>query len=101
MLEVPEETIPSPQQPTPPTSVPASPASNDSMFTEDDFPPLPSHDASSIQIVQQPAPQAPLHPMVTRAKDGIRKPNPKYVLVSVKSLYHEPKSVDAALKDLG
>lgn len=37
--------------------------------------------------------------MVTRGKDGIRKPNPRYVLMSVNTGYPEPKSVVAALKD--
>lgn len=42
---------------------------------------------------------APVHPMVTRGKDGIRKPNPRYALMTVKTAYPEPKYVVAALKD--
>lgn len=39
------------------------------------------------------------HPMRTRAKDGIIKPNPCYALVTVKSDYTESKSVKAVLKN--
>ena len=90
----PEEFIPPPRQPQPPP--PASPVSTESIFSDNDFPPMPP---SPVSPVSQVAPPAQFHPMVTRAKDGIRKPNPRYALVSVKSPYHEPKSLDAALKD--
>lgn len=39
--------------------------------------------------------------MVTRAKAGIIKPNPKYALLTVKTNYTEPKRVLYALKDPG
>lgn len=57
---------------------------------------------------QEEAPAAPAviveqgtHSMTTRAKDGIRKPNPRYALFTVKSNYPHPKSVKAALRDSG
>lgn len=37
--------------------------------------------------------------MVTRAKDGISKPNPRYALISVKTPYPEPKTLAAVLRD--
>ncbi|XP_013594723.1 PREDICTED: uncharacterized protein LOC106302862 [Brassica oleracea var. oleracea] len=39
--------------------------------------------------------------MVTRGKDGIRKPNPRYVLHTVKSSPREPKSIAEALQHPG
>ncbi|CAL9240698.1 unnamed protein product [Arabidopsis halleri] len=42
-----------------------------------------------------------IHPMVTRSQAGIRKPNPKYVLLTSRVAYPEPKTVTAALKDSG
>ena len=75
-----------PQPPTPPNPAPP-------LFIPEDFPPLPS------PAVSQPQAPAPTHPMTTRGKCGIRKPNPHYVLMSVKTNYPEPKSVSAALKD--
>ena len=39
--------------------------------------------------------------MVTRGKDGIRKPNPRYVLHTVKSSPREPKSIAEALQHTG
>lgn len=39
------------------------------------------------------------HPMATRAKAGISKPNPRYVLLTDKVTNAAPRSVTAALKD--
>ncbi|GAB2277530.1 hypothetical protein Dimus_039233 [Dionaea muscipula] len=45
---------------------------------------------------------APSHPMVTRAKSGIHKPNPKYALLhDYASIPKEPKSVKSALSHPG
>jgi hypothetical protein len=41
------------------------------------------------------------HPMITRSKSGIFKPNPKYAMFTVKSNYPVPKTVKTALKDPG
>lgn len=41
------------------------------------------------------------HPMITRAKQGIRKPNPRYALLTQKAAYPEPRTVTEALKDDG
>lgn len=41
------------------------------------------------------------HSMTTRAKDGISKPNLRYVMLSHKVSYPEPKTVTSALKDPG
>jgi len=41
------------------------------------------------------------HPMITRSKSGVFKPNPKYALFTVKSNYPEPKTIKTALKDEG
>lgn len=95
-----EEDVP-PKRHTP---VVAAPPVNDNIFTDDDFPPLPSptpsHPASpAVPPVAAAQPVAQPHSMVTRAKDGIRKPNPRYALFSVKTAYPEPKSVKAALED--
>lgn len=86
------------QQPSPPV-IATPPQPTAPLFSEDEFPPLPSPAptvAASAPVVAEPA---PVHPMVTRGKDGIRKPNPRYVLMTVKSAFPEPKSVAASLKD--
>ncbi|KAG7584280.1 Reverse transcriptase RNA-dependent DNA polymerase [Arabidopsis suecica] len=49
----------------------------------------------------QSAQETNLHSMITRGKQGIRKPNPRYVLITVKGLPEEPKSVQEALKHPG
>ncbi|KFK30733.1 hypothetical protein AALP_AA6G020200 [Arabis alpina] len=41
------------------------------------------------------------HPMLTRAKAGIVKPNPRYALLTQKVSYPEPKTVSSALKHSG
>nr|AAC67200.1 putative retroelement pol polyprotein [Arabidopsis thaliana] len=50
---------------------------------------------------QQAPPPTNTHPMITRAKVGITKPNPRYVFLSHKVTYPEPKTVTAALKHPG
>ncbi|CAN7140793.1 unnamed protein product, partial [Brassica rapa subsp. narinosa] len=56
-----------------------------------------------VLVQQEPEPQAvpPVHQMTTRARAGIIKPNPKYVLFTVKDDFTEPKSVKTALKHPG
>jgi len=51
--------------------------------------------------VQEPVVTQSTHPMTTRQKSGIRKPNPRYALLTHKVSYPEPKTVAAALKDPG
>lgn len=46
-------------------------------------------------------PPASTHPLTTRAKSGIIKPNTRYALLTVKDNYSESKIVKAALKDEG
>ena len=97
VTQEPEEYIPvqkqqQPQAPSPPALSPQSSQSDDTIFSDEDFPPL-------SPVVVQPPPPAPVHQMITRGKDGITKPNPRYVMMSVKIAYPEPRSVVAALKD--
>lgn len=47
---------------------------------------------------QQSAPETH-HPMITRSKIGIWKPNPRYVLITSKISYLKPRTVTEALKD--
>ena len=91
---VPEEYVAPPRHiPLPSSPVPMpSPQSTASIFPDEDFPPL-SPAAAPIQEAP------PAHPMITRGRDGIRKPNPRYILLTVKSAFPEPKSVAAALQD--
>lgn len=74
-----------------------SSGSEHSIFSDDDFPPLSPHVSSSPPA--SPQAPVPVHSVTTREKDGIRKPNPRYALVNVKTMYTEPKTVKAALKD--
>lgn len=67
---------------------------------EADFPPLPTPSPPHPQspatvpvIPQEPAPADNAHTMVTRGKDGIRKPNPRYVLHTVKSEVTKPRNI--------
>ena len=41
------------------------------------------------------------HPMITRAKDGIVKPNPRYALLTQKASYTEPRTLAEALSHPG
>lgn len=96
----PEEYIPKIIQPQAPTLMtPASTPSTRSIFSDADFPLLPSPAASHVPPIQQVPHEEHVHPMVTRAKDGIRKPNPRYVLLTVTPQYPEPRTLAAALKD--
>ena len=82
-------------------------------YVAEDFPPLPSPNHVPIpeHLVPEPAPtqvQAPApvpedntHAMVTRGKDGIRKPNPRYVLHTVKGVTKEPRTLAEALSHPG
>ncbi|XP_010495533.1 PREDICTED: uncharacterized protein LOC104772640 [Camelina sativa] len=58
------------------------------LFTEADFPPL-----VALTVNQ--------HPMITRGKDGVRKPNPKYALTITQTPVQEPETVASALKHPG
>lgn len=76
-----------------------------------DFPPLPSPVPADVSLPVLNVPELPpvqsqvqdenAHRMVTRAKDGIRKPNPRYILHTVKGIPSEPKSIAEALSHPG
>ena len=90
--------------------------SDTSLFTAADFPPLvaaaapvPLESASpspTPSSASAPSPQeVPVphqgHSMITRAKAGIVKPNPRYVLLTQKVAIPEPRSVAATLNHPG
>lgn len=79
-------------------STPTQVQSPQQLFTEEDFPPLSQSTFSTPTLVLSPL-EAPTHPMMTRAKAGIIKPNMKYVLFTVKANYPEPKTVKIVLQD--
>lgn len=60
-----------------------------------------SPDESSVNASSSQATNDNVHPMVTRAKAGVSKPNPRYALLSHKVSYPEPKTVTEALKHPG
>lgn len=69
---------------------------NSSQETESDS----SSTDSNPEVNQEVIPlQQPAHSMITRARAGIVKPNPRYALFTVKSDYSELKSLKAALRD--
>ena len=83
-----------------------------SIYTEHGSPPSSSTDPSTVttEEIGSPAPvqtnDSPttaqsLHPMTTRSRDGIRKPNPRYALVASKTIPSLPKTVAEALKHPG
>ncbi|KAG7568373.1 Reverse transcriptase RNA-dependent DNA polymerase [Arabidopsis thaliana x Arabidopsis arenosa] len=77
---------------SPSSSTTTSPTNSESpIFTEEDFPLL-----SSPQNATNNA-----HHMMTRAKSGIVKPNPKYILIANKGFPAEPRTIAAALKHPG
>ncbi|XP_024011200.1 uncharacterized protein LOC112086480 [Eutrema salsugineum] len=71
-------------------SVASSPLSTDS-----------SSALSHNSTARQTTPSLPGHKMITRAKEGIFKPNPRYALLTHKAAYPEPRSVASALKHPG
>lgn len=82
--------VPSPPHPGSPTSVSAT--ESDETMTNN------QQEEVHEEEVQQ---SQPVHPMTTRAKAGISKPNPKYALITVKDQFAEPKSVKSTLKHPG
>lgn len=62
-----------------------------------------SDEEQEDQAVVEPPPQATdnSHGMTTRSKVGVRKPNPRYALITVKGIPQEPKSVAEALSHPG
>lgn len=93
--------------------VPTPMQDQDFVYNAADFPPLippviPEVLVPPVPPVIPPAPpvivQAPeenAHQMVTRGKDGIRKPNPRYVLHTVRSGTKEPRTLKEALSHPG
>lgn len=67
---------------------------------DEDFPPLPPQ---APVLPQAPAHQADdnTHRMVTRGKAGVRKPNPRYVMHTIKTDVSLPKNLSEALKHPG
>lgn len=61
--------------------------------------------SSSTSVDQQSVPIAPFgvvnHPIMTRSKSGIRKPNPRYVLLTQKVAFPRPRTVTEALQHPG
>ena len=120
-LQLPVQRIPSPVQ-TPQADQPRA-LTAPSMFSEHDFPELgsarsgalatpvtspprlsssPAVSGSSAPMQHQSQCRTPHnHPMVTRLRDGIRKPNPKYALNIHRVSHPEPRTVTAALKHKG
>lgn len=71
-------------------------------------PPVESEDAGSLQQMEEEvitetvqAEQQHTHPMTTRSKHGIRKPNTRYALVADKTIPPLPKTVAEALNHPG
>ncbi|CAL9230124.1 unnamed protein product, partial [Arabidopsis halleri] len=60
-----------------------------------------NNSASESQQNVQAEPIGNTHGMVTRAKQRIHKPNPRYAMHTVKGLLEEPKTVKEALKHPG
>lgn len=87
-----------------------SQAQSDPLFTYEDFPPLsppavavnsdtfssesssPVDISASLVAPTEPAVPINSHSMVTRGKDGISKPNPRYVLLTITSTPPEPSN---------
>lgn len=59
--------------------------------------------SSQVQTVSPSVQSAPpsSHPMITRSKAGVVKPNPRYALLTQKAAYPLPKTVTEALKHPG
>ncbi|WZZ04707.1 hypothetical protein YC2023_090628 [Brassica napus] len=76
--------------------VPATPDISSASESEED------NVQQSPQHVQEDVVQAhDEHPMTTRSRAGIVKPNPRYAFITVKEDYAEPKSLKAALRHPG
>lgn len=101
-------------QPVAPVASPQLQHDNNAEFilNNDDFPPLsPPVQAAVIPPQAQQAPvvvpvaqvqqQDSSHTMVTRSKTGVRKPNPRYVLHTVKSEVTKPRNLAEALSHPG
>ena len=58
-------------------------------------------ESTTSSTMQEPASNQSTHPMITRSKKGITKPNPRYGLLTHKVKYAEPKTVTEALKHPG
>lgn len=80
------------------------------LFTFEDLPPLsspvhtvssPAASSASATEPTLPAVTANSHSMVTRGKEGIRKPNPRYILLTVPSTPSKPRTVTTTLKHPG
>lgn len=104
--DVPEEELPARvvcQVPLPPNQLPQSPViphqDNAESSTDASSTFLSSQSDDDNNVEQQIQP--PVHSMTTRARAGIRKPNPRYALMTVKTSYTEPRSLKAALNDPG
>lgn len=90
IVQMPPSLVPQNQNGEDSTTETASTSSNSQSDTDND-------EAEQI-VLPVPAVQNP-HPMTTRARADIIKPNPRYAMVIIKTDCHEPKSVKAALKD--
>lgn len=73
-----------------------SSASNDSSLSPSPCPAPPAVEPALVLQEHNAAVNA--HSMSTRAKSGISKPNPRYVLLTVKGIPVEPKTVATELK---
>ncbi|WZZ72813.1 hypothetical protein YC2023_084183 [Brassica napus] len=92
------EDIPPLVSPAVPLTAVVEPQQN--LLNNADFPPLSSPAQSQTSSTDSSSmAHVPTHSMMTRGKHGFRKPNPRYVLFTVKTNYPTPKSTDAALKD--
>ncbi|KAG7599745.1 Reverse transcriptase RNA-dependent DNA polymerase [Arabidopsis suecica] len=80
-----------------PTSIGNNSQSFPSPLPTPDTPPTQVSDTSSNTTTATTS----NHPMVTRAKSSIVKPNPKYAFFIVKENYPKPKTFKSALKDPG
>lgn len=88
-------TEPMPVQAASPVPPPTPPDVSDAESDLDD------HEVQQNQQVAVEAMVHAVHPMTTRARVGIVKPNPKYALLTIKDEFAEPKFVKAALKHKG
>lgn len=103
---VPTVAHPSPAVAPGPAGAPSSPTvAPVSSTTADSFPTMtPTSSVTTFSSSTDPTPPLvtmPTHSMITRGKDGIRCPNPKYAHIATTSdISLVPKNVHTALKDL-